>query len=351
MHIREATHADSAELVALQSRCPQGTSFSVTLVNSPHFFTRVDIHDEYRVYAACEDARIVGSIACVVRDALINARVARVGRVFQLFVDPAYRGMGLAGKLLAACEKYLQSRAASLAYAIIMQGNTPSMRCFEGQGYLLHRTLPMPGIVVYRDMDLPCSENVRQATVDDLPAIADLLNSTWGSVDFYEPADAAGLASLAQRVPGLAIDNIFLLTRDGQVRASLGFWEMGRVMRMTVKSLSFKMRAAGAMIGAMRLFGPAPSPPLPGDVLNQAALTHMGYEDSRDLAALLRHLNNHVHAMGIGQIFYACEKGSSLLGITRGFVHIDSAMHLYIRPLQTGLKPGSGPVHITGLDL
>jgi len=351
MHIREATRADSAELVALQSRCPQGTSFRVTLVNSPHFFTRVEIHDDYCVYVVCEDTRIAGSIACIVRDALINGRVEKVGRVFQLFVDPVYRGRGLAGMLLAACEEYLKARDIRLAYAIVMQGNTPSMRCLERQGYVRHRTLPMPGIVVFRDMELPCSENVRQATVDDLPAVAHLLNSIWGSRDFYEPASAAGLANLVERVPGLGINNIFLLTQDGQVLASLGFWEMGRVMQMTVKSLSFKMRAAGAVIGAMRLFGPAPSPPQPGDVLRQASLTHMGYRDTKDLAVLLRHLNNHVYAMGIGQIFYACEKGSPLLGVTRGFVHIDSAMHLYIRPLRLGLRPGSGPVYITGLDL
>jgi len=351
MHIREATSADSAELVALQSRCPQGTSFSVTLVNSPHFFTRVDIHDDYRVYVACEDNRITGSAACVIRDALINGKAEKVGRVFQLFVDPVYRGKGFAGMLLAACQEYLEASEAWLAYAIVMQGNTPSMHSLERQGYIRHRTLPMPGIVVFRDMDLPYRGSVRRATIDDLPALADLLNSTWGSCDFYEPSTVAGLVKMSERVPGLGINNIFLMTRDGQMRASMGFWEMGKVMQMTVKSLSFKMLAAGAAIGAMRLFGPVPRPPRPGDVLHQASLTHMGYIDVEDLSVLLRHVNNHVRAMGIGQIFYACEKSSPLTGITRGFVHIDSAMHLYIKPLRPGLNPGGGPVYITGLDL
>jgi len=98
MVIREARADDNLELRELQARCPQGTTLIVSTVNTPDFFARAKVYEDYKVYVACEGNRIIGSAACAVRDAVVNRKIAKVEHEFQLFVDPEYRGRRIAGQ-------------------------------------------------------------------------------------------------------------------------------------------------------------------------------------------------------------------------------------------------------------
>ena len=53
----------------------------------------------------------------------------------------------------------------------------------------------------------------------------------------------------------------------------------------------------------------------------------------------------------IGQIFCVCERDHVLLSSMKGFIRIDTAMHLYIEPLQQNILMGDNPVFIDGIDL
>ena len=175
MDIRQATADDNIELQQLQARCPQGTTLIVSLVNTPDFFARVKAYEDYNVYVACENNRIIASAACALRDAVVNGKVVKVGHEFQAFVDPEYRGRRIAGQLHQVRENYLQQHGAVLAYALIMEGNTPSMRYLGRQGFQRHRTLVMPSIMVYQKMDTASRLNVRPIAQEDLATVANLV--------------------------------------------------------------------------------------------------------------------------------------------------------------------------------
>lgn len=351
MYIREATPDDNSELKELQAKCPQGTTLIVSTVNTPDFFARAKVYEDYKVYVVCEDKRIIASAACALRNAIVNDKVEKVGHEFQLFVDPEYRGKRIAGQLHQTREEYLRTRGAVLSYALIMEGNIPSMRYIVRQDFEPHRTLVMPGIPVFKEMNVISKGEVRQITREDLAAVTNLLNETWQGYELHEPMTADAFDRLIARTPAYGYDNIFVLEDNGQILACLGFWDWSQVMRITVKALSLKMRAVGFLLDIVHIFRPIPRGPKPSDILRQMVLTPIGFKDPKYLTALLRYVNNQALLKGIQQIFFLCERGHPLLSSLKGFIHIDTAMHLYIKPLRDNVLISDRPVFINGLDL
>ncbi|MFH1486295.1 MAG: GNAT family N-acetyltransferase, partial [Chloroflexota bacterium] len=164
MYVREAVPDDNDELQKLQAQCPMGTNLIVSTVNTPDFFVRAKAYESSRVFVACEDSQIIGSAACTIRDAVVNGEMSCVGYEFQVFVSPDHRRKGIARLLHQHTEDYLNEQDAALSFIIIMEGNLPSMRLFEGQGFKRHRTLAMSMLAVYRMMDVPPGGKIRPAT-------------------------------------------------------------------------------------------------------------------------------------------------------------------------------------------
>jgi len=131
MYIREAAPEDNYELQQLQAECPQGTSLIVSTVNTPDFFARVKAYESYKVYVACEENRIIGSGACALRDAVVNGKTRRVGYEFQYFTSPGHRRRSIAKRFRQQVEEHLTQHGAQLSYALIMEGNLPSMRLLK----------------------------------------------------------------------------------------------------------------------------------------------------------------------------------------------------------------------------
>ena len=352
MYIREATSDDDQELQALQARCPMGTTIVVSTVNSPDFFSRAKAYEWYKVYVACEDGQIIGSAACATRDALLNEGIGRVGYEFQYFTSPEYRGEGVATVLHQHIEKALIQRGAKLSYLVVIEGNTPAMQLFEGLGFNLYRTLVMPSLVVYRRMGKDSSVgNIRSATTDDLGLIADLLNETWEGAQLYEPRTAEGLSRFIHRMPAFDLDNLLILENQGDVSACLGYWDWSKITRITVKSLSPRMRLIGWLLDVARLFKPTFQPIKPGAALKQVVLTPIAFRTPDHLAVLLKQVNDLCLDQGIGQIFCASEQDHALLDGLGGFVRIDTAVHLYVKSFQSNILADETSIFMDGRDL
>lgn len=351
MHIREATLDDNAELIELQARCPQGTTVIVSTVNTPDFFARAKCYEDYKIYAVCEDTQIIASAACALRSVLINDKIEKVGYEFQAFVAPEYRGRRIAGQLHHVREEYLKKQGAVLSYGLIMEGNTPSIRHVTRQGFRRYRTVVMPTISVFKEMALPSQSNIRSVIPEDLPAVANLLNTTWQGYDFPEPVTAESLERLLRTMPEYGYESVFVLEDSGEIVACLGFLDWSQIMQITVKALSLKMRAVCFALDIIGKFRPIPRGPKPGDILKQMVLTPIGFKDAKDIAVLLRYVNNQALKKGIQQIFFLCERRHPLLDGLKGFIHIDTTMHLYIKPLQENPLIISRPVFVNGLDL
>jgi ribosomal protein S18 acetylase RimI-like enzyme len=60
----------------------------------------------------------------------------RRGWINRLAIHPDHRGVGLAGKLMHEAESFLESQGAVVMCGLIEELNTPSMACFEKEGYI-----------------------------------------------------------------------------------------------------------------------------------------------------------------------------------------------------------------------
>jgi ribosomal protein S18 acetylase RimI-like enzyme len=59
----------------------------------------------------------------------------RRGWINRLAIDPDFRGKGLAAKLIASCEQFLEAHGATVIAALIDEENLPSMATFTKSGY------------------------------------------------------------------------------------------------------------------------------------------------------------------------------------------------------------------------
>jgi GNAT superfamily N-acetyltransferase len=351
MHIREATSADNEQLQQLQAKCPQGETFTLSVVNTPDFFARAKAYATYKVYVACEGDRIIGSAACAIRDVLLNGEIHRIAYGFQAFADPDHRRKGIASLLYKHRENYSLEQGAIFFYTLVMRDNKPAMRYVESQGFKLHRTLVMPGIPVFKKMELRLKHAIRPITAEDLEPVAELLNKTWQDFELYEPQSTVGLSQFISRTPAYEFENILVLEDQGEILACLGFWDWSQIVRVTVEALGIKIRMLGLMLRIARVFKGMPKYLKPGDTLKQIMLTPIGFKDPVLLQVLVRYVNNQALLRGVEQIFCICEPRHELLDSLKGFFRFDTAVHLFIKPLQQNIVLTDKPVFINGIDL
>ncbi len=348
MDVRTALPQENQALQQLQARAPMGQSLVVSTVNSPDFFARAATYESGAVFNAYDQDQIVGSAACAVRDAVVGERVCRVGYEFQYFTSPDHRRRGVAHSLRQSIENHLVARGAALSYALIMEGNVPSMRLFEGEGFSLHRQLVMPGILVGRQVDVPGAANVRAMRPDDLEAVAELLTHTWRGHELFEPTSADSLARQIERVATLDYGDVLVCQERGQIVACVAPWDWSQITKITVVRLSWRMQILRQLLVLTRIF---PRFPRSGDTLRQMMLTTIGFRSPADLAPLVRQVNNLAWREGIEQLYCICERGDRILESMKGFMRADTGIHLYVKRLQPDVSLTAAPVALTGFDM
>ena len=122
-------------------------------------------------------------------------------------------------------------------------------------------------------------------------------------------------------------------------------------MRITVETMSFKMRMMGLMVKIASIFRPMPKFIQPGDTLKQIMITLIGFKDPTHLPLLLKHLNNQALQRDIEQIFCICEQNHVMLKSLKGFIRIDTAINLYLKNLQQENLISDKPVFFDGVDM
>lgn len=351
MDIREARPDDNEQLMALQLRCPQGMKLTVSNVNTPDFFARTKAYKMAKVFVALDGNRVVGSAAIAVRKAVVNGGICPIGYGFQGFVEPQYRRKGIVNRLAQQAENFALKQGAVLIYGIILEDNEPSMRWLESRGYKPARKLIIAGLPLYRKMAVSEKGKVRPARQEDLPAIAAIVNKTWQGFEMFEPTSAEAIEQFIMRTPEYDYNNLMVWLEGDQILACLGYWDWRKIMRITVEKLSLKIRLIGMLGRAVGMFKALPAAPKSGDVLKQIVLTPIGFQDPLHLAALLRHLNNRALQMGIEQIFCVCEPDHAILKSMKGFIRINTQLHLYVRSFRGKGLLEDKPVWLDGIDL
>jgi hypothetical protein len=119
-------------------------------------------------------------------------------------------------------------------------------------------------------------------------------------------------------------------------------------MRVTVKALSRRLQMIGWLLATTRLL---PRFPKPGGTMKQMMLTLIGFNEPAHLAVLIRYFNNQALRKGVEQVFCIYERGDMLSKSMKGFIRVNTALHLYTKPLAENVSIAGGPVFVNGIDL
>jgi GNAT superfamily N-acetyltransferase len=350
IYVRAAIAGDNQALQDLQAQCPMGASLIVSAVNTPDFFARAKAYERYQVFVACYNDRIIGSAAAAIREAMINGDQRRIGYEFQYFTSPDYRKQGVAEMLHRRIEDYFNNERIVHTFLVIMEGNTPSIRFFERQGFKLYRTLAMPTVFSYRTVEVPPVGQVRPITPEDMADVAELLNETWKGYDFYEPHTPQSLGCFIDRTPAFTYNDFVVLENRNKIFACVGAWDWSQITKLNVKALSFRLKMINFLMDFVSHFRPMPRPVKPGTTLRQWGLTLLGFKAPEYLAALIRHLNNVATQKEIDQILCVCERDHEILHALKGLFHVNVGIHLYVKPFDTEWN-AKNRVFLNGIDL
>jgi ribosomal protein S18 acetylase RimI-like enzyme len=129
--LRRAGAADFASIAALERRC-FGASDGV--FNSRQL--RALLVNPNAYWLAGADG---GAMACWL---MARNGHARWARLYSLAVDPALRGQGWGGRLLAAGEAWMREQGLTICRAEVKAGNSSARRLYASHGYRETGTLP-----------------------------------------------------------------------------------------------------------------------------------------------------------------------------------------------------------------
>lgn len=350
--IRDATPADNQILQTIQGQASFGEGGSISSVNSPDYCWRTGVYPESKVFVAYnEENEPMGTASCAVRAVDVAGKFTIVGYSWNYYTSPNHRRKGVAGVLIEHVEDYFRQHSTAISYVYIMDSNAPSKALFERAGYGLKKALLARYKLVYKNSATVTESSVRCLKSDDLELVAGLINATWQGHDLYSPYTADSLAEFIERVPGFSYENVLVLEKDGQIAACLGYWDRGKVVRTTVRSLDAKMRVASFVLDAARLFTPVPKVLKPGQVMEQYRLMLAGYREADDLRTLVNVVNNRALDAGVYAICGASEIGDPLTQALRNVFQNDVHLLLYVKTLDDGAALSDNPIYVDVIDI
>mgnify|MGYP006280881381 CR=1 FL=1 len=348
MEIREARAEDEAALRAASSAIEVGSSeLKLNHVITNDFFARIRAHGDATVLAACAEDELAGSVSVLVRDGAVGGVQRKLGYLFHLFVMPEYRRSGIARRLVRRAEETAQDAGAELMYLAVEGANDPARELFSGVGYELHRVMHRAGFAPTSRKPRPSTPKVRPASEDDLPAVCDLVNATWGGHELFRPLSAEALRARIDGMHGMSVSDVLLSEEGGELRACCAIWDSSDNAALDVRWVAPKLRllrAAGVLVGTFR---PMPRIPKSGDVMKPALLVSLiGYKDMEagHLRPLFDHLNNLALDRDISMVFFMCEKESEMPAMLENVFRTDGDIALYAKGLVPGVTLTDGAV-------
>jgi N-acetylglutamate synthase-like GNAT family acetyltransferase len=352
MMIREASRNDGKGLQDIQTRCTAGNTLKIVTVNEPDYFSRTGAYKECRVFVACENQRILGSVACAILKTTVGGQPVKAGYIFQAFVEPQFRGQGIVRKLYEHCEQFLLSQHVPIGFGLIMQDNQANRRAAGRTGYDACKGPRIEYLLTYRKMPVESApKRIRAMTVDDAGAVCDLLNGMWNDYDLYEPMTVEKLLSDVRTIPEFGLDNILVVEAKGKVVACATYWDWSKITKITVKSWNTRLKLTAAALALARVFRKAPVLARPGNILKQWCLINFAFSSIEDFKLLLMHINNLAVDANIDQVCFVCNDGHKAIKDLTGFIRLGFDSMLYVKSFGARINLKSSHIWISGLGL
>jgi hypothetical protein len=255
----------------------------------------------------------VGVCERVVRPAFVNGEIRRLPYLAALRVIPNFRHRLLVLRGGFEAVRRLTGHEADLPFALtsIMADNAQARRVLSAnlRGMPAYEPLgEFSTFVLAARPDAARGAAVpARARLEDLPAISQLLMATARHRQF---GNVWTLDALNEAIGSgwIALDDFFVLRRDGAVAACAALWDQSRYRQLVVSGYSGVLKRARPLINAATHLLGLPKLPAPGQVLRSAYLSHLACDDAApgDLLALVAAARGEARRRGIELLLAGC---------------------------------------------
>jgi ribosomal protein S18 acetylase RimI-like enzyme len=349
--IRPAGKEDNEQLLNLLGRCPQGNTLVVRQERYGDFFARSRHYWLAETIAAWDEERIVGTLECGLHPVSLDGTEMHGGYLYGLSVDPEYRRLGIAARLLAGCESFLVDHGADFSCCTIPEDNYPSLGLLGRSGYEERSRLQqMILISVRRRKQDP---RVRQMEAKDCQEVAELLNHTYRDYDLYQPFTAESLESYLKTLPGFSMTNdVYVMEEDGEITACLGCWQISNVVSGVIMQWDARLAAMTRFGHLLRKWMPLPHIPELGEAYRHCAAYPLAFRYSaRDLVPLWNAVHQHIFTHGLGSLsFYATNTGREHSLREAGLMIRGGTSRVLMKSFGTMVMDRQKPIFVSPLD-
>jgi ribosomal protein S18 acetylase RimI-like enzyme len=334
MEIREANKEDNDALLELQKKCPMGVDFVVAIDSSPDYFARSRPYENWHVFVAVENQKIIGSLACTIQNTLIQVKPVKTAYLYGMMVDPAKRRTGIASQLQKHVENYATKQKVNLCHLLVVEENVPSIKLFQKMGFQRIKDCLRFSVMVYKPEKLQDEASIRPMTPADVKDVVAMTNETYHDYDFYNPYTEQTFQEYIQRLPQDSQENILILKKGENIQACLGYWDYGKVIKERVEKLNTRLKAIALPIRFLGLFTKMPKIPKTGEALKQWYLFPMACKDATALTELIKHVNNLALKNNITMLATALDDQSPLVSVLSKFRNVQTKMHFFTKPIR-----------------
>ncbi len=253
LEVVPAQFEDNGSILSLLSSIPQPGAISLTFERAPDYFHGAAISCEKpEVFllrtAESDQASTVGVFNIGTRRLYINGELQTVRYLHDLRLAPDVRGgraLGLAFQTtreLMADDDLFQAVVLSENHAFLATMMRPrkSMPELSARGSIETSLIYGRGS---RKYDV-ASVEIRQATVDDVPAMQTLIEEEGPQRQYFHYHDLSQITREAPYYRSLSISDYYLIFEDGELRGMAGTWDQKNFKQTRIAGYSRSVRVS-----------------------------------------------------------------------------------------------------------
>jgi len=347
--IRVADDADNAELLNLEKMCPQGTSLVLQFDRSPDFFLRSRVYDDYNVYVAEEEGKIVGTVGAALKEFNMGGEVVKGVYIYDLRVHPTFRGRGIGSKLVQ--QVMAEENEADLAYGHIIEENYPSIALFKRLGFENIHNHMLLNVPLYKRQEQTASK-IRKMTTDDVPSIVDLTNDHYRNHDFFAPLNVDNFLNRTRQLTDYGFQGTQVVEVKNRVVACAGLWDYSRILRASVLRITAKLKMLTYVLRFANLFTSTMKLPSVGEFFRLMYVTDFAFTGETDLVReLIKHCLSLSYSCGCNFLSFPLDSLSPAIPLIAKYRPIRTLSHIYAKSLKEKALSTQRMVYVDAMDL
>jgi ribosomal protein S18 acetylase RimI-like enzyme len=347
--MRVADDADNAKLLDLEKMCPQGTSLVLQFDRSPDFFLRSRVYDNYKVYVAEEEGKIVGTVGATLKEFNMSEEVVKGVYIYDLRVHPTFRGRGIGSKLVQ--QVMAEENEADLAYGIIMEENYPSIALFKRLGFQNIHGLMFLNVPLYKRQEQNASK-IRKMTTDDVPSVVDLINDHYRNHDFFASLNIDNFLNRTRQLTDYGFQSIQVVEVENRIVACAGLWDYSRILRTSVLRVTARLKMLTYILRFANLFTSTMKLPSVGEFFRLMYVTDFAFTgEAGPVRELIKHCLSLSYSCGCNFLVFPLDPLNPAIPLIAKYRPIRTLYHIYAKILKEKALSTQRMIYVDAMDL